>query len=302
MKHIKKLYWLLFFSSLFLQAKEQVDIRQALSGIVNKAFMAQEKQNQVIALAARNKMLSQKIAKDAVKIYFDMNRQKSYNDMLSSAKIFNSVLNGLKNGDPSLHIVQASDEKVLKYLKEVLDAWIPFYEQVKKLQANGKVDKDAYIYILKYNEKLLRLSHKLTQTLKSESKISTRFNEVVEHSLKIADRQRMLSQKMFKEKLLLFYHVDEKRNRARLRGSVVLFGNGLKGLIKGENRRGLVKITNKEIQVPLRKTWRLWKRVEKIYKEPTISRKELQILEKYEPVLLNYSEEIVQDIEKSLDI
>jgi hypothetical protein len=112
----------------------------------------------------------------------------------------------------------------------------------------------------------------------------------------------MLSQKMFKEKLLLFYHVDEKRNRARLRGSIVLFGNGLKGLIKGENRRGLVKIANKEIQIPLRKTWRLWKRVEKIYKKPTISRKELQILEKYEPVLLNYSEKIVQDIEKSLDI
>jgi len=302
MKHIKKLYWLLFFSSLFLQAEEQVDIRQALSGIVNQAFMAQEKQNQVIALAARNKMLTQKMAKDAVKVYYDVERKKSYDDMLLSAKTFNSVLNGLKNGDPSLHINQATDEKVLKYLEEVLAVWRPFDAQVKKLQVDGKIDKNAYIYILLNNEKLLRLSHKLTQTLKSESKLSTRFNEVVEHSLKIADRQRMLSQKMFKEKLSLFYHVDEKRNRARLRGSIILFGNGLKGLMKGENRRGLVKIANKEIRVPLRKTWRVWKRIEGIYKKPTISRKELQILEKYEPKLLEYSEEIVQDIEKSLDI
>ncbi|HHH37579.1 MAG TPA: hypothetical protein ENK77_03070 [Epsilonproteobacteria bacterium] len=302
MKHIKKLYWLLFFSSLFLQAEEQVDIRQALSGIVNQAFIAQEKQNQVIALAARNKMLTQKMAKDAVKVYYDVERKKSYKDMLLSAKTFNRVLNGLKNGDPSLHITQAADEKVLKYVEEVYTVWRPFDAQVKKLQVDGKIDKNAYHYILLNNEKLLRLSHKLTQTLKSESKLSTRFNEVVEHSLKIADRQRMLSQKMFKEKLLLFYHEDEERNRARLRGSIILFGNGLKGLIEGENRRGLVKIANKEIQVPLRKTWRIWKRIEGIYKKPTISKKELQILEKYEPKLLEYSEEIVQDIEKSLDI
>ncbi len=267
-------------------AKGMADIRASLANIVDQAYHRQANQNHLITLAARNKMLSQQIAKEAVMMAYGSDRSLHRARMLEAAKRFDAALTELQKADPDAKPV----------LEEVAAEWAPFYRHVKKGHA---VD---VAYIIAHNEKLLRLSHKLTQTLKNGMVISDTLNKVVEHTLKIADRQRMLTQKMFKEKLLIHYGVDPKRNEVRLKGSIILFENGLKGLMEGERRRGLVKITNKKVHATLLEMWRLWSDVQALYRQSDISDEAMEKLAHTEPKLLQKSEEVVRLVENALEL
>ena len=279
-----------------VRAEGIADIRASLANIVDQAYQTQATQNHIIALAARNKMLSQKIAKEAVKMQYGSDQEGARRRMMDAAQEFDATIEGLLKGDPSRHIPKVEDPRALAHLHEVVAVWQPFYRHVRQAKAADVA------YIIAHNEKLLRLSHKLTQTLKNNMVISDTLNKVVEHTLKIADRQRMLTQKMLKEKLLIHYGVDPKRNEVRLKGSIILFENGLKGLLKGEKRRGLVKITNKRIHAKLEEIWDLWQQAAPLYRKSSLSDDEVRKLEQIEPQLLKKSDEVVTLVEKSLEL
>lgn len=296
---LKKKYLLLslIVLSLSLEAK---DVRFELNQLVNQAFETQANNGKVINLAANNKMLSQKMAKDAVFIANGIEVDTHQKELLESAKAFNDFVEGLENGNPTLELKKASDPEVISELNEIKVAWGLFYPEVLKLYKNGKVNETSYQYIIDNNEKLLRLSHKLTQTLTSKNVLNADDNKVIGHTLKFADRQRMLTQKMFKEKFLIYTKKDVERNNVRLRGSIILFKNGLEGLINGEDKRGLAKVTNPKIQEKLKEMEVLYKEIEKIYIQDSMNKEEMQRLSEIDTKLLDASIQIVSMIENTL--
>jgi hypothetical protein len=199
--------------------------------------------------------------------------------------------------------VQAvSDSLSKQHLSEVEAAWSAFKPHVTGLVKGGKVDAGALQKIITTNEKLLRLSHKLTQTIKSSKQINTTLNKVVEHSLKIADRQRMLTQKLIKERLLIFGGVDSKRNRIRMQGSVRLFENGLYGLLNGDKKRGLIRVSDEKIYNKLKEIESIWDQIQAIYRKDRINEKEMITLLRHDPIILKKSDELVKQIEHSLGL
>jgi hypothetical protein len=296
---LKKLNILILFSVLTLTADAR-DIRLELNNIIKGAFAKEEAKGGVVNLATTNKMLSQKMAKNAILVYNDIDREFNYNELIKSAKEFNAFIDGLYNGNESLKLTKESDKNILKELDEVNEVWKPFHSAVLKFYKDNRINKEAYDYIIDNNEKLMRLSHKLTQTIQSKNIINTHDNQVKVHTLKFADRQRMLTQKMFKEKFLVYTNQDAKRNGVRLRGSIILFKNGLEGLINGEQRRGLAKVTNKFILAKLQKMHTLYTEVEDIYKKERVDLKELKRLVIIDKKLLALSIEVVTMIENTL--
>jgi predicted RND superfamily exporter protein len=245
-------------------------------------------------------MLSQKIAKNAILIYNDIDIDSNYKELTKSAREFNSFIEGMYNGDKDLKLKKTTDKDILKELDEVNSVWKPFYKSILSLYKNGKKDKKAYKYIVDNNEKLMRLSHKLTQTLQSKHILNTQDNQVKVYTLKIADRQRMLTQKMFKEKFLLYTNQDVERNRVRLRGSMILFKNGLNALIDGEDRRGTAKVTDKKIRAKLEQMKKFYTEVENIYKKQKVNLSEIKKLSNIDKELLNLSIDVVKMIENTL--
>nr|MCH9739807.1 type IV pili methyl-accepting chemotaxis transducer N-terminal domain-containing protein [Campylobacterota bacterium] len=120
------------------------------------------------------------------------------------------------------------------------------------------------------------------------------------HTLKFADRQKMLTQKMLKEKFLVFTKENAERNNVRLRGSIILFKNGLEGLIDGDNKRGLAKVTSKPIQAKLKEMHVLYTESEDLYKKPSVSFDEIKSLAVIDKKLLALSIEVVSMIENTL--
>jgi hypothetical protein len=111
----------------------------------------------------------------------------------------------------------------------------------------------------------------------------------------------MLTQKMFKERFLIYIKEDIKRNSIRLRGSIILFKNGLKGLIYGDEKRGLAEVTNPKIKLKLKKMWSLYQEVKEFYIQKSINRKEMNRLAVIEKELLQYATDVVTMIENTLE-
>ncbi|CAA6818713.1 MAG: Unknown protein [uncultured Sulfurovum sp.] len=297
---IRKVLLTLFFVLIAKTTLHAKDLHFELSQIVNQAFEQEEAKNKVINLAALNKMLSQRMAKDVILIAQGIEVDNYHKDLMDSAKKFDDFIKGMLKGDADLKVPKQIDKEILSELNEVQVVWKDFYVAVKKFYKDKKVNKEAYTFIISQNEKLMRLSHKLTQTIQSKTILNTHDNQVVVHTLKFADRQRMLTQKMFKEKFLVYSKEDAERNNVRLRGSIILFKNGLEGLLKGENKRGLTKVTSQPIQKKLQEMHKLYKEVEDVYKKPNVDLKELKYLAQIDKKLMNLSVEVVTMIENTL--
>lgn len=295
-----KIQYLLLSLILLTLSMDAKDLRLELTHIVNQAFTTQANKGKVINLAANNKMLSQKMAKDAVYIVNNIDIKEHDKDLKESAQIFNSFIVGLQEGNATLQLKKATDKDILRELDEVTTEWKAFNAQIKKFYVKGKVNQSAYQYLINNNEKLLRLSHKLTQTLKSKNILNTNDNKVIGNTLKIADRQRMLTQKMFKEMFLIYSKQNAKRNKVRLRGTLILFKNGLKGLMYGDNKRGLTKVTNKNIQNKLQEMQTLYQEVQSIYVKEHLNNADIEQLSVIDNKLLKLSTQIVNMIENTL--
>ncbi len=295
-----KKFNLLFLALLLTLSLDAKDIRSQLNSIIKGAFAKQESLSGVIDLATNNKMLSQKMAKCAVLIKNGISVESNYKILMQSAKEFNDFIEGMYNGNESLKLKKESDKQILEELDEVNEVWKKFQLQVENLYKNGKLNKTAYKYIIDNNEKLLRISHKLTQTIQSKVILNTNDNHVIVNTLKFADRQKMLTQKMLKEKFLVYTHENEKRNNVKLRGSMILFRNGLNGLINGDNKRGIAKVTNISIQQKLKEMQVLYNESEELYKKHNVSFDEIKGLALLDKNLLDLSIQVVTMIKNTL--
>lgn len=163
-----KILNLLIFVALLNVSVDAKDVRLEITNIIKGAFAKEEAKGGVINLAATNKMLSQKMAKNAILIYNNIDIKYNYQEMIKSAKDFNAFIDGMYNGNKSLKLKKTTNKNVLEELDEVNSAWKPFQKAVLSFYKDNKIDKQAYKYIIDNNEKLMRLSHKLTQTLQSQ--------------------------------------------------------------------------------------------------------------------------------------
>ena len=296
---MKKIYFLLTLFTVIVSATNN---QLELNTIINKLFQEESQKRSIITMSAHNKMLSQKISKDVVMIVNGINIEEYRKDLILSTQTFNDFLLAMYKGEEKRSIIKTTDAETLQELEEIKSEWTVFCKHVLKFykKENG-IDIKSYKYIINNNEKLLRLSHKLTQTLKSKNRLNINSNKVMEHTLKIADRQKMLTQKMFKERFLIYIKEDVKRNSVRLRGSIILFKNGLKGLIYGDNKRGLTAVTNPKIKSKLQKMWNLYREVKRFYIQKSMSKTEMKLLSLIEKRLLKYSTEVVSMIEDTLE-
>jgi len=76
--------------------------------------------------------------------------------------------------------------------------------------------------------------------------------------LNLAGKQRMLTQKISKEILLIAKGIDVQKNQAHLKDSAALFDRILQGLLQGDSESGLIKMEDPAVLKQLNKINELW--------------------------------------------
>ncbi len=215
--------------------------------------------NHIINFAGMQRTLTQKISKESLLVALGVDREENLRNLEESRALFDRTLKGLRNGDAVLGLPPTTEPDVLDHLGKVEELWPLLETVVRNSVAGQNVTAQGIDTIVELNLPLLQAAD---DTVKAYERGARGGNvnlvSMLTVALDVSGQQRMLSQKMFKEYLLIAYGYEERSNRRNLRGTIKLFDRTLQSLIEGDNDQGILRAPTPEIRARLRVVERLW--------------------------------------------
>jgi len=248
-----------------------------LSSLIGDMMEEDNSLNYTINLAGKQRMLTQRMSKVVLLISLDID-SKEYSEKLATfSKLYDQTLKGLKKGDKSLELTASENKDILKQIDTVEKLWKPFYENVQKVVADGAKAKDAITFIINNNEKMLSSSNDLVTAFEKSNADLDYLSKFRLHVVNLAGRQRMLVQKMTKEKLLV-HEVKDASYKDKLKKSIDLFDSSLTTLINGNKEHNISKPTDGDLKAQYEKVAKLWTKLKPLYVKDKLDKKELMVI------------------------
>ena len=237
----------------------------------------------VINLSGRQRMLTQKMSKEMLLIYHEIDVKKNRTNLGKSALMFAKTLKGLINGDEALNLSPTRDKDILKQMDVVSGLWLSFSKNVLPAISGEKIDLPFIEKVARENLPLLKEMNKAVNMY--EKAAGSDLNDLAA-VVNLSGRQRMLTQKMTKEFLLIAAQVNEKANKDKLEKTIALFDHTLKGLRNGDPSQGLSKTTEPIVLKQLTVIETLWLEYKLVLINLDISKKGLKKVAKLNMPLL----------------
>ncbi len=210
----------------------------------------------VLNLSGKQRMLTQKMSKESLLVALDCDKDGNLDNLLKTATLFDKTLKGLKDGDTSLKLVPTEAKNIRKALKKVEKLWKPFYENIESIITAGSASKEQIQVIADTNLKLLKYMNKCVKLY--EKNAAKGGDAGLAATINLAGKQRMLTQKISKEFLLVAYGYEIDDFKLSLTETSDLFDRTLTGLEKGDDILGLPGTKNAAIIAQLKVVGTLW--------------------------------------------
>lgn len=208
---------------------------------------ASEQWGAIMNISGRQRMLSQKMSKEALLVAANINAEENRNKLKDTMKLFETSLNALMNGDAAMNIPLCEIPEISEQLEKVQTLYNEMDVVFDKTVGGGSPDNFDMQQISKASLPLLTAADKAVQMFEAEAKKVLTKDPTLALVINIAGRQRMLSQKMAKEALLIYLKIDPANQAESLKKSTVLFENSLKGLKFGDSQTSLPPTKSEEI-------------------------------------------------------
>jgi len=229
-----------------------LDIASQLNNIISQAshdFGIQ------VNLSGRQRMLTQKMTKETLLIALDIDAVANRENLKKTITLFDKTLIGLRDGDKSVGLVPTTSPEILAQLKLVATLWARFKPLVDKV-VDGQIDSSSLKNIASSNLPLLAA---MNVAVGMYAKISGSDLADLATVINLSGKQRMLTQKMTKELLLVAANIDQQKNLKKLSKTVALFERTLQGLLDGDDELGLPGTRDKKIRAQLGIVSEHWK-------------------------------------------
>ena len=174
----------------------------------------------VINLAGKQRMLTQKMSKEALFVAKGIDTEVNKENLNKTVALFDKTLNGLIVGDMELGLPKTENPEIVAQLTVVKELWVPFKNSIQKGDLKA---------ISKQNIPLLKNMNKAVQMYAKAS--GSKLDPAMAQTINLAGRQRMLTQKMTKELLLAANGIDTDANKANAKKTFELFKTTLNDLI-----------------------------------------------------------------------
>lgn len=270
--------------TLYTQSVNKEKQRFQLNSIVNNFMNKNKILKKLVNLSGRQRMLVQRMTKLSLLIGSNINQKSNTKKLVKYSKLYDKTLNAFKNGDKDLGLAPTKNEDIKKQIEIVEKEWNPFYKNIQTVIKDKDKDKKELSYLVSKNELLLKKSDDLVKAYEKSNKSENFLEKARLHIVNVAGRQRMLTQKMTKEKLLVVQ--GKKEYRDKLKATIKLFDDSLTALINGDVKKDIIKPTNKQIKGQLTKVANIWSKLKPLYEKEKPTTKELAIIIKQNPILL----------------
>ena len=228
------------------------DIMAELEDLTKKATIELAVQ---VNLSGKQRMLTQKMSKEALLVALGIDANDNRNNLKKTIALFDKTLIGLQKGDHSLGLVETINKDILDQLQRVAALWQDFKPLVVSQANSDKKNKTTLEQIAIKNMPLLAAMNVAVGMYANISGADTAELAVV---INLSGKQRMLTQKMTKEFLMIAHAIKVKENQQALVNSISLFDKTLKGLLDGSKELGLPSTTDTKIRdqlVLVKKHW-----------------------------------------------
>jgi hypothetical protein len=273
--------------------------RLKFASIINSFMNKNSALKRLVNLSGKQRMLTQRMTKLAILVSLNINTKENKKRLEKFSKLYDKTLKAFKNGDSDLNCNPIKNKSIDKQIAVIEKKWKPFYNHVQNIIDGKDKDGSSLKYIIDNNEELLKVSNELVKRYEKSNKSENYLDKARLHIVNIAGRQRMLTQKMTKEKLLILK--GEKGYSDKLQKTVKLFDDSLHALIEGDSEHMIVKPANKKIKEQLAEVSKIWEKLKPLYEKKKNSTKELVIIINENPVLLSEMNKMVKMAEVEIE-
>ncbi len=207
----------------------------------------------IINLAGRQRMLTQKMSKEMLLVADGVDAENNRGELKKTMTLFDTTLKALIKGDKALGLPATTGKSELRQMGKVEGLWSEFKAVADGVVSGGSVPiekvAELNLPLLKNMNTAVRLYEKA-----AKKEVSMASGAVIN----LAGKQRMLTQKMSKELLLVALGHNAEDNKMNLKKSASLFDRTLKGLKGGDADLGLPATDDATINAQLDKVSGLW--------------------------------------------
>ena len=216
-----------------------------LAGALEAASTAEF--SSAINVAGRQRMLTQKMAKESLLIKHGIDRSANEANLKKTMTLFDESLKSLQKGNSGKTIPAPPNDKIGKQLDKVAGLWATYKKSLESSDIKGVADIN--LNILKEMNKAVKQYEvaSIKAGIKGSGKV-----------INIAGRQRMLTQKMAKEVFFVAAEMDAAKNRKNLKSTIKLFDSSLDALKKGNKKMKVQATTDAGILAQLDTVSKLW--------------------------------------------
>ena len=239
----------------------------------------------VLNLSGKQRMLTQKMSKEIMLVALGIDTEKNLASLAKTSELFDKTLKGLRNGSAELGLPPTRANRILRQLDKIDAIWAKFYPVVQTILKNKAVTKEQVAAIAKNNLPLLKEMNKAVGLYEKDAeKGGLKSAPGLAATLNLSGKQRMLTQKMSKEFLLVAYGHDVDDNKLSLLETYSLFERTLKGLRDGDTTLGLPATKQPHILAQLDVVEGLWGKFKPIvaygadYKTTSIPKDKIEVL------------------------
>lgn len=213
----------------------------------------------VLNLSGKQRMLSQKMSKEVALVALGVEKSQNIQNLKNTADLFNKTLKGLKEGSSELGLPPTESKRILRQLGKVEEIWADFYPTIQQITSSGQATPEQLKVIFSQNLPLLKQMNKAVGLYEKDAKKSGLESAPgLAATINLAGKQRMLTQKMSKEYLLIALRYEVEENKLNLLETYSLFDRTLKGLVHGDQTLGLPGTQQPHIQAQLKIVDDLW--------------------------------------------
>jgi hypothetical protein len=271
------------------------NIQLDMASLVDDLMSGSDAMKTRINRSGKQRMLTQRMTKLALLISLNINKEAKQKSLLKISNMYNDTLEEFKKGNTDLGFSVEDNEKIEKQIVVVEKVWKEFLKNIT-IVADGKDKKDkALNYIIENNNNLLKESNVLVSLYENSNKSQNYIEKAMVKIVNLAGRQRMLTQKMTKEKLLCVK--GKKENSKELTKTMKLFDDSLDALINGSVKEKISKPSNPKIINQLAVVKKLWDELKPLYNNRKPTAKELAIIIQKNPILLKEMNKVVTLVE-----
>jgi len=237
---------------------------QGLTTIVDTAETQKAEDQQVLNNAFKQRMKTQRMARDALLIAMDFNRSFYQKDILKNADEFNIKFQNLINDKKDIDKVITKLPEFKEKLTTFKTTWSQFYDMIKALSKDPK-DQKALNYIINQNTNLLQdidyIFSNFLRFYQSNDSLEKSMNHIRTMLFTQVGKPRMYITKIVKERLLIAEDINTTANQKALHKSIKNMDQLMKALKEGDKTLELNGTEDRKILEKLAQSQTVWEKL-----------------------------------------